>query len=159
MSPYLPNVTPTRHTPSQCMMQWVQAVADRAYAQERGGNTGLESEAVEVCCARGPVPPHVDNDGPVAGRRVVGLVLRSDGHVLHSDRLRAAGVVAGLPLRAGSLYQLDPSDRHWTECPGPASELIFSVHIMVPDRRKPVKLAHDMWWSLLAASTGRSQYA
>lgn len=135
-------------------MIWVQAKADAAYERLRIGNEGLETDAVEVCASRGAVAPHRDDDGTDKGMRIFGLVLRSDGHRLHSDGLCETGNDEGLLLSPGDLYEIDPFDRHWTTVPASETQaqLIFTVAIMNPDGRSAKKLAHDFLWNLIAAS-------
>lgn len=151
---FVPRVTRTKHRPSAGILQWAQEQADAAYARIRLGSEGMETQAMEICASNVPVAPHRDTEGTLPGMRIYGLVLRSDGHRLHSDALHAAGVAQGLPLSPGDLYEIDPFDRHWTTVPEGSRqcELIFSVHIMHPDGRSHQKLAHDMWWTVLKAS-------
>ena len=157
MTTFVPRVTSTKRRLPAAVKAWAQEQATRSYQSPRFGEQGLETEAIEVCASRGPVLPHVDAWGKenlVRGMRIIGLVIRSDGHRLHSDNLEAAGVKEGLALREGDIYEIDVFDRHWTTAPGQPidAEVIFSVHIMHPDGRKPDKLAHDYGWSLIAAS-------
>jgi len=154
MKTFIPKVTPTRHAPSAAMMDWAQRQADVAYARLRLGDEGLETDSNAICASRGPVAPHRDTEGVSEGMRVIGLVLRSDGHRLNSDALHDSGCLEGLPLLPGTLYEIDPLDRHWTTVPNGsvAPELIFTVCVMFPDRRSAKTLAKDMWWTVLAAS-------
>lgn len=151
---FVPKVTPTKHLPSAPMLAWAQSQADAAYLRLRLGDEGLETASDEICASRGPVAPHRDTEGVSEGMRVIGLVLRSDGHRLNSDALHDSGCTEGLPLLPGTLYEIDPLDRHWTTVPDGSvdPELIFTVCVMFPDRRSAKTLAKDMWWTVLAAS-------
>jgi hypothetical protein len=93
-----------------------------------------------------PVARHQDLDGALPDMLVRGLVLRSDGHRLHSERLDAAGVTEGIALVAGSFYELDPYDFHWTTVPkGPEDPLlVFYVEGDLPDERTPRVIADEM---------------
>lgn len=93
-----------------------------------------------------PVMRHQDLDGALPDMLVRGLVLRSDGHRLHSERLDAAGVTEGIALVAGSFYELDPYDFHWTTVPdGPEDPvLLFYVEGDLPDERTPRDIADEM---------------
>lgn len=156
--PFVPKVTRTKQKLSAPVLAWAQAQADAAYARTRFGEDGLETDAVEVCAARGPVAPHVDADGKegidLTGMHIIGMVLRSDGHRLHSDNLHAAGVTEGLPLSRGDIYEIDVNDRHWTTVENGSrdAEIIFTVNIMRPDGRTPAKMAHDLTWTVVVAS-------
>lgn len=158
--PFMPKTITTKHLPTAGMAAWAQAQADAAYAAYAGprlGEAALETASDRICAIRGPVPPHRDTEQVEPGMLVHGLVLRSDGHRLHSDRLHEAGVTEGLPLPAGTFYLIDPLDRHWTTVEdgddgAKAPQLIFTVNVMHPDGRRPAVLARDMWWSVLAAS-------
>lgn len=156
--PFIPKVTRTKHAPSSAMLAWAQDKADAAYLRLRMGEEGLETEAVEICAANQAVGRHTDAEGKdpamLAGMRIYGLVLRSDGHRLHSDALHAAGVTEGLPLSTGDLYEIDVFDAHWTTVPAMSEnpQIVFTVNIMRPDKRSHLQLAHDMWWTVLAAS-------
>lgn len=155
---FIPKVTRTKHRVSAPVLAWAQRQADAAYAQTRFGEEGLETGAVEICASNRAVAPHVDADGKqdmnVEGMHIIGMVLRSDGHVLHTDALHAAGVTEGIPLAPGDVYEIDVFDRHWTTVPDGAVEpqIIFTVNIMRPDGRSHDKLGHDFKWTVLAAS-------
>jgi hypothetical protein len=144
-------VTRLKPTISAPVRAWAQDKANAAYAGEREGGV-METMVTEVCAKRGAVGRHTDDHPGTAGFKVKGLVIRSDGHRLHSDSLDAAGITEGIELQAGDLYEIDVTDAHWTTCPSPESELIFSPYIMADDGRSPKKLAHDISWSLIAAS-------
>lgn len=148
--PLVPAVTRTRSIPSATVLDFVQATADAAYSSRTANDPQQLATAVDpICAIRGPVPRHTDDmQGVAAGMRIYGLVLRSDGHVLHSERLPPAGI----ELRAGDLYCIDPFDPHWTTAPSEAAELIFAVAICPPERRTPHKLAHDFLWTVIVAS-------
>jgi hypothetical protein len=150
----IPRVHTTKHVPTPGLMAWAQAIADAAFGTGLLSQHGFETDAFEICAAKGPVKPHTDDHPGTDGMRIHGLVLRSDGHRLHTDALHAAGVVEGIELKAGDLYVMDVTDRHWTTVPEGAydAQLIFSVYIMAEDGRKPKALAHDIFWSALAAS-------
>lgn len=150
----VPRVHSTKHLPTPGLMAWAQRIADDAYGTARLVHHGFETDAFEICAARGPVRPHTDDHPGTDGMRIHGLVLRSDGHRLHTDALHAAGRKEGLELKAGDLYVMDVADRHWTTVPdgSDGAQLIFSVYIMAEDGRKPKDLAHDIFWSALAAS-------
>jgi hypothetical protein len=77
---------------------------------------------------------------------VRGLVLRSDGHRLHSERLSAAGKPEGIQLVKGSFYELDPYDFHWTTVPdGPEDPmLLFYVEGDLPDHRTSQDIVDEM---------------
>lgn len=158
IKPFVPKVTHTKNLLSAPVLAWAQAQADAAYARTRFGEDGLETEAVEICASDRPVAPHADAEGKedqVRGMRIYGLVIRSDGHRLHSDNLHAAGVIEGLPLAPGDVYEIDVFDRHWTTVPddaGAKPQVIFTVSIMHPDGRNHAKLGHDFMWTVLAAS-------
>lgn len=145
-----PRIVPQRLDLPAAVMEWVQGVAERAYAAPRSGNELLETDAVQVCAIKGPVPRHTDNHPGTSGMTVVGQVLRSDGHVLHTEAMGGEGH----ELRAGDVYFIDPGDPHWTTVPPdrPEAELIFTVYIMFEDARTPAKLAHDFRWELIKAS-------
>lgn len=140
------------------VLAWVQKQADLAYTGHRDGGA-METMVSEICAKRGAVKRHTDDHPGTAGMKVKGLVLRSDGHRLHSDTLDAAGITEGLLLQAGDVYEIDITDPHWTTCPSPESELIFSPYIMRDDGRSPKKLAHDMSWTLIAASLDATRSA
>lgn len=93
-----------------------------------------------------PVSRHQDLDGAKPGMLVRGLVLRSDGHRLHSERLSAAGRPEGIPLVKGSFYELDPYDFHWTTVPdGPEDPmLLFYVEGDLPDHRTSRDIVDEM---------------
>lgn len=156
--PFIAKVTRTKNLLTAPVLAWAQAQADAAYARTRMGEDGLETDAVEICAANGAVAPHVDAEGKagldMTGMRIYGLVIRSDGHRLHTDTLHAAGVTEGLPLSPGDVYEIDVFDRHWTTVPEGAVEpqIIFTVSIMRPDGRSHAKLGHDFMWTVLAAS-------
>lgn len=156
--PFLTKVTRTRSAPSAPVLAWAQSKADEAYGRVRLGDDGLETAAIEICAANRAVAPHVDADGKpgmdLTGMRIFGMVLRSDGHRLHSDSLDAAGVTEGLALSPGDVYEIDVFDRHWTSVPPGAvdPQIIFTVNIMRPDGRTHAKLGHDLMWTVLAAS-------
>lgn len=141
-----PQVLRLKQKVPQPALDWAQSKADEAYATPRPKDGQLETASVRVCASKGAVPPHTDDHPGTEGRMIVGLVLRSDGHVLHTDH-----APEGRPLEAGDLYIIDPRDRHWTTCPTDDSQLIFTVYIMELDR-SPKKLAHDFMWELIAAS-------
>lgn len=156
--PFLTKVTRTRNVLSAPVLAWAQAKADDAYGRTRLGDDGLETDAVEICAANRAVAPHVDADGKpdmdLTGMRIMGMVIRSDGHRLHSDTLDAAGVPEGILLSPGDVYEIDVFDRHWTTVPDDAvdPQIIFTVNIMRPDGRSHAKLGHDLMWTVLAAS-------
>lgn len=141
-----PQVLRLKQKVPQPVLEWAQQLAEQAYTAPRAKDGQLETANVRVCAAKGPVPPHTDDHPGTEGRMVVGLVLRSDGHILHTDQCPA-----GLPLQAGDLYIIDPRDRHSTTCPSDDAQLIFTVYIMELDR-SPKKLAHDFMWELIVAS-------
>lgn len=109
----------------------VQAIADAA-------PTGPDTALRDLCVSRGPVAVHTDAGEP--GMVVVGMVWRSDGHRL----FRGLNDTVGEELRAGDFYAIDPHVPHWTDCPDPNGQLIFSPHIQWPDKRTPKKLASDI---------------
>jgi hypothetical protein len=156
--PFTPRVTRTKNLLSAPVLAWAQAQADAAYGEVRLGEDGMETAAVEICAANDAVAPHVDAEGKegmdLTGMRIFGLVIRSDGHRLHTDALHAAGVTEGLPLAPGDVYEIDVFDRHWTSVPDGAvkPQIIFTVSIMRPDGRSHAKLGHDFMWTVLAAS-------
>ncbi len=154
MTRIAPRVVKTRHVPTDGMNGWIQAQADAAYRRLRLGSDGLGTEADCICASDRPVAPHRDTEGVEPGMLVHGLVLRSDGHRLHSDRLHETGRPEGILLSPGDFYVIEPDDRHWTTVPdGSISpELIFTVCVMHPDGRSAKTLAKDMWWTVLAAS-------
>jgi hypothetical protein len=126
--------------------EWAEGVAAAAYSTDRSEGR-LETAVTAICAHRGPVPRHTDDHPGTDGMMIVGLVVKSEGHVLFTKSMCGVGV----QLEAGDLYYIDPSDPHWTECPHSDSELIFSVNIMHLDR--PAKrLAQDMAWTLIAES-------
>ena len=154
MKQFIPRVTRAGKTPSAPMLAWAQGRADEAYGRLRVGADGLETEAIEICASDRAVIPHRDTEGTAPGMRIYGLVLRSDGHRLHSDLLHEAGTTDGLELVPGDLYEINPFDRHWTTVPDDAvkPQIIFHVVVMHHDGRTPKKMAHDLWWNVLAAS-------
>lgn len=109
-----------------------------------------------------PVSRHQDLSGAEPGMLVRGLVLRSDGHRLHSDRLTAAGRPEGIPLEKGSFYELDPYDFHWTTVPdGPKNPmLLFYIEGDLPDRRTSRDIVEGMLAHLdveVPSMSGRSK--
>jgi len=124
---------------------------------QRLGDEGLERHTDQddetadtylpgLYACRRAVERHQDLEGAKPGMHVYGLVIRSDGHRLHSDRLDAAGCPEGLPLKAGDFYDLDPYDPHWTTIPAgvAAADLIFYVEGEMPDDRSLGEVAETM---------------
>lgn len=133
-------------------MEWVQRVATLHHEEGGGSEDGELSTAwFPICASLGPVAGHIDTfDGEEIGKLIYGLVLKSDGHVLHTR-----SHPEGMPLSVGDLYSLDPHDWHWTTCPNADSELIFAatfLHHTDPRYGKPNKIAHDLRWEVLAQS-------
>lgn len=157
-NPFIPKVTHTRVKLSAPVLAWAQKQADAAYSRTRLGEDGLETDAVEICASNRAVAPHVDADGKhdldIEGMHIIGMVIRSDGHRLHSDNMHASGNTEGILLSPGDVYEIDVFDRHWTTVPDDAvnPEIIFTVNIMRPDGRNHAKLGHDFMWTVLAAS-------
>lgn len=153
---FKPKVTRTKHFLSPPLKAWAQEKANQAYESLRYGDSGLSTEVEQICAIDRAVPPHIDaeekGDMDLTGMRIYGLVIRSDGHVLHSDALDAAGKTEGILLQEGDVYEIDVFDRHWTSVPSDLEkhELIFTVCIMKPDGRTHKKLGHDFKWTVLA---------
>lgn len=105
------------------------------------------------------VEPHQDLNGAKPGMLVRGLVLRNDGHRLHSQRLNQSGMREGLPLKAGDVYEIDPYDEHWTTTPDDVEYpiLVILVEGHMPKEaplreaaeRMLVELDQDLdgWWN------------
>lgn len=93
---------------------------------------------------KGSAEPHQDH--APAGCLASGIVIRSEGHRLHSRRLDAAGVREGLPLNVGDVYQHDPHDEHWTSVPDNAKDAVLAFYVEgdPPDSRSIAEIAHDL---------------
>lgn len=152
--PAVPCVIPTKTLPTEGLMEMVQRVALKHYADDPEGElTGeegsLSTHVFPLCAGRGSVTPHVDDlDGEAEGRLVYGWVLKSEGHRLHVEGKTPP---EGLLLSAGDVYVIEPLVRHWTVAPHWWSELIFAVAVVPPEERSPEKLAHDYFWTVLKA--------
>ena len=131
---------------------WVQRVADHHY--EHGGaddDAELSTDCFPICASRGFVRPHIDEfGGAELGKRIFGLVIRSDHHYLRSAMLGPNCI----SLHEGDVYAIDPHDRHWTECDQPDGQLIFAATFLPlddPRIRDPHKIAHDLFWEMMQA--------
>lgn len=138
-------VHPLGIRPPVSLMPWIKRVADDHIAQEAGEQliTGVGS----LCATIGPVSRHTDDDVP-AGKWIFGLVIRSDGHRLHSDALPV-----GLPLNQGDLYVLDPAVPHWTTCPDADDVLVFTVTMREPGEGTLREIAADLVLDLALVRT------
>lgn len=136
-------------TLSPDLMAWVQRVAGWHYDSGGCEESELSTEYYPICATNDAVRPHIDEfGGEELGKAIFGLVLRSDGHVLHTRSHPGP-----IPLAKGDLYMLDPHDQHWTLCPK-GGQLIFAaafIHETDPRYSRPEKLAHDLKWEVLAA--------
>jgi len=145
--PFVPIVHDFGLVLDEALLRDAQALADEALSLDFDEDIDTYPTKVHglyVCPM--PVRRHQDLEGAERGMLVRGLVLRSDGHRLHSQRLNAAGIGEGILLKAGDFYELDPYDFHWTSVPeGPEHpQLLFHVEGDLPDRRTPQYIAEQM---------------
>lgn len=143
----MPRVLKNAWQPDNRTKVMTQRLADEALAKHNDPEdataiTGLHGL---YACQR-PVERHLDIKGAEPGMRVHGLVIRSDGHRLHSQRLSVYGCPEGLPLDTGDFYELDPLDPHWTTTPkaDTPAQLIFFVEGDMPDGRSRQETARDL---------------
>lgn len=131
--------------------EFVQSAADYHYANG-SDEAELSTDHYPICASRGAVRPHTDDlEMEAIGKRIFGLVVRSDGHHLHSLSLGDNSIA----LHEGDVYSLDPFDRHWTTCPSGDSELTFVCTFLAPadPRYNDIpKIAHDLMWETIKAS-------
>ena len=150
----LPRVLHGLELPAPEIMKIVQKIAKRHFEEGTGEDGELSSECFPICASPGAVMAHVDTfGGEENGKLIYGLVLKSEGHVLHTDAMKAAGITLGFPLHPGTIYELHPYDRHWTETTTPGGELIFAASfIPAHDVRfgDLPKMAHDLRWEVMA---------
>lgn len=144
---FVPVVLKGVWTPDEHMIRVAQRLADEALARHDDPCDGTATTNLHglYACERA-VERHQDLQGAEPGMRVHGLVVRSDGHRLHSQRLTASGHSEGLLLEAGDFYEIDPYDPHWTtlERPGGPDQLIFFVEGDMPDDRSRQEVAQDL---------------
>lgn len=146
-----PRIIPKQELPTPEIMALVQRVADRHYEEGPGEDSELSTERYPICASLGPVTAHTDEfEGQSIGKLIYGLVLRSDGHLLHTDSMGGHG----FPISTGDVYELHPFDRHWTTTPDPEGQLIFAAAFIGPDDsrfRRLERIAHDLRWETLKA--------
>lgn len=142
----LPQVFKTRVLPPPQPLAWLQSIVDRHIAVY-GEQLPIEG-CDPFCATAGGVRPHIDElEGEAEGKLVYGWIVRSDGHMLHTED-RPEGIL----LEAGDLYCIHPLVRHWTTAPLLSSQLIFGVQVTPPEARTPRKLAEDYRMTLIVAS-------
>lgn len=151
----MPVVTKMVLLPDAVTMASAQLLSDRAHALYQRTNeyvesatTGTSVQGLYVC--HRAVERHQDLDGARPGMVVQGLVLRSDGHRLHTARLEESGVPEGILLEAGDFYEIDPYDEHWTTVPkdGGKHQLIFYIDGCEPNGDPVETSASEMMCAL-----------
>ena len=144
---FLPSVTKNAWLPGVRTLRIAQHLADEGLARHRRPDEATAiTDLHGLYACRTPVERHQDLDGARPGMHVHGLVIRSDGHRLHSQKLVDAGCAEGLLLEAGNFYDLDPYDPHWTTIDGPSEngQLVFYVEGEMPDERTRAEIVGDL---------------
>jgi len=144
---FLPSVLSSAWRPSPETLRIAQRLGEEGLARHTKPEVDTAKTDLHglYVCQRA-VERHQDLEGAEHGMHVYGLVIRSDGHRLHSQRLDDAGVPEGLPLRAGDFYDIDPYDPHWTTIPDGVAEamLLFYVEGEMPDEQPLDEVADFM---------------